>query len=124
MKWPLRGGAAIVSASLVASLACGGNDESPEPKADSGSDSPLLLPDGTGGSTSTGGTGTTAQGASGGSGATSPPVGGSGAGGGGSFFIECLTAADCEPFGGGKVCCDTGIEGFCTKPSACPGATR
>jgi hypothetical protein len=42
---------------------------------------------------------------------------------GSSSFLPCNSEADCEQYGGGKVCCRVYAGGapmqFCTKPSAC-----
>lgn len=38
-----------------------------------------------------------------------------------SLYLPCTTANDCLQFGGGKVCCDVGVQRFCTKPSGCGG---
>jgi hypothetical protein len=44
---------------------------------------------------------------------------------GGSSFLPCQTGADCNQFGGGKVCCEESTGGttmrFCTKPNGCTG---
>lgn len=79
---------------------------------------------GTGAATASGGTGTEGGREVGGAGATS---GGSDSAGSGSAgltgYLPCESKADCEAFGGGKVCCVAGPMHFCTKPSACPGDT-
>ena len=36
-------------------------------------------------------------------------------------YLPCTKGADCDQFGGGKVCCMAGGMSFCTKPSACSG---
>jgi hypothetical protein len=36
-------------------------------------------------------------------------------------YLPCESAADCEQFGGGRVCCDAGSMTYCTKPSGCLG---
>jgi hypothetical protein len=43
--------------------------------------------------------------------------------GGMTGYLPCESEADCDAFGGGKVCCVVGAMHFCTKPSACPGET-
>jgi hypothetical protein len=75
----------------------------------------------------TAGTSSSSAGTSSGAGTTSGSAGsssgGSSSSGGTGSYIPCESAADCEPFGGGKVCCVAGPMHFCTKPSACPGET-
>ncbi|HYJ11725.1 MAG TPA: hypothetical protein VEX18_22030 [Polyangiaceae bacterium] len=48
---------------------------------------------------------------------------GSAGSGGALGYLPCESKADCDAFGGGKVCCAAGSMHFCTKPSACPGDT-
>jgi hypothetical protein len=38
-------------------------------------------------------------------------------------YLPCEAEADCEPFGGGRVCCVAGDMHYCTKPSGCAGDT-
>jgi hypothetical protein len=38
-------------------------------------------------------------------------------------YLACEKAADCDQYGGGKVCCDAGSMKYCTKPSGCAGKT-
>jgi len=44
---------------------------------------------------------------------------------GGTPYLPCNVGSDCNRWGGGKVCCETGSGGslmrFCTKPSGCNG---
>ncbi len=53
----------------------------------------------------------------------STPTGGSASSGGNGLYLHCESAADCQQYGGGKVCCEQGTMLFCTKPSACSGKT-
>jgi hypothetical protein len=59
---------------------------------------------------------------SGGEGGKAGSSGGSASSGSGgtALYLPCTSAADCEAYGGGKVCCPGGSMTFCTKPSACP----
>jgi hypothetical protein len=36
-------------------------------------------------------------------------------------YLPCMKKADCDRYGGGKVCCQAGSMTFCTKQSACGG---
>jgi hypothetical protein len=36
-------------------------------------------------------------------------------------YLPCTKKADCDRYGGGKVCCQTAAMTFCTKQSACAG---
>jgi hypothetical protein len=36
-------------------------------------------------------------------------------------YLPCAKQADCDAFGGGKICCEAGGMRFCTKQSACTG---
>ncbi len=40
-----------------------------------------------------------------------------------SSYLPCESDADCDPYGGGKVCCVAGTMHYCTKPSGCAGQT-
>ncbi|HEY6079256.1 MAG TPA: hypothetical protein VIW29_10660 [Polyangiaceae bacterium] len=52
-------------------------------------------------------------------------VGGANVGGGAGtgLYLPCASQADCQMYGGGKVCCAVASMQFCTKQSACPGDT-
>jgi hypothetical protein len=112
----------------VAISACGGDDDDDD-TGSGGSAGSLNL----GGSRSSGGTSATAgkttssAGEPSGSGGTLSGTSGTASGGasagGTTFYLPCESAKDCEPFGGGKVCCALGSMHFCTKPSACSGET-
>lgn len=79
---------------------------------------------GTGAATASGGTGSEAGSESGGAGSTSGGSSSASSGSGGmTGYLPCESKADCDAFGGGKVCCVVGAMHFCTKPSACPGDT-
>jgi hypothetical protein len=73
-----------------------------------------------GGAGGEGGAENPSAGASTGGSAGSPATAGSG---GLTGYLPCESEADCDAFGGGKVCCVVGAMHFCTKPSACPGET-
>jgi hypothetical protein len=38
-----------------------------------------------------------------------------------AMYLACTKASDCDRYGGGRVCCDSGAMKYCTKPSACNG---
>lgn len=79
---------------------------------------------GTGAATASGGTSTEGGSEMGGAGASSGGTSSAGSGSGGmTGYLPCESKADCDAFGGGKVCCVVGAMHFCTKPSACPGDT-
>ena len=117
--------------SVVFSLAACGPDDEPSESGSGGS-----AGGGTAGSMTTGGAGSSDAGTSsdggmpgdGGSssaqaGSVSGGSGGSSSTAGSGSYLRCESAADCEPYGGSKVCCVAGPMHFCTKPSACTGET-
>jgi hypothetical protein len=132
----VRSSRLFIAGSLVLAgvglMACG--DSEPEPGSAGGGQPPVAGADDGGDASGGAAAGTTAAGGAaraggtatggttvGGTTMTGAGTGTGGSGSGGSLYLPCESAADCEPYGGGKVCCVAGEMHFCTKPSACSG---
>lgn len=111
----------------VAISACGGNDDDDTGSGGSAGSLSLGGSGNSGGMPATAGKTTTSAGQPSDSGGAPSGTSGTASGGantgGTTFYLPCESAKDCEPFGGGKVCCAVGSMHFCTKPSACSGET-